>query len=84
MNETQQLEHYVEGTLTTDERLFMEARLIVDAALQDKLGWQEKAYALIRAYGRKKLKAEIEQVQNRLFTEKKFQGFRKRIQTIFK
>jgi anti-sigma-K factor RskA len=84
MNETQQLEHYVHGTLPTEERLLMEARLIVDTELRNKLDWQQKAYALIHAYGRKKLRAEIEQIQNRLFTEDKFKIFRKRIQTIFK
>jgi hypothetical protein len=84
MNELQQLEHYIQDTLTTEARLLMEARLLVDAELRDKLDWQQKAYALIKTFGRKKLKAEIVHVQNRMFREEQFLDFRKKIQTIFK
>lgn len=83
MNELQQLERYIQGTLETEERLLLEAQLILNAGLQDKLHWQKKTYALIGLYGRKKLRTEIEQVQNRLFTAEKFKDFQKKIKTIF-
>jgi hypothetical protein len=84
MNETKQLEDYLWNRLTTEERLLMEARLMVNAALRDQLNWQQKTYRLIEEYGRKKLKSEIEQIQARMFSEERFKNFRKQIQTIFK
>lgn len=84
MNKIQQLEEYIQGKLIPEERLLMEAKLLIDSDLSDQLHWQKKTYALIKAYGRKKLKEEIEQVQKRMFSEEKFQSFRKKIQTIFK
>jgi hypothetical protein len=83
MNELQQLEYYLQGKLSPDERLLMEARLLLDVQLGDKLTCQQKTYSLIKAYGRKKLRTEIEQVSNRMFSEEKFKSFRKTIQTIF-
>ncbi len=84
MNESQQLEHYLQSRLTAEDRLLMDARLIIDKGLQDKLQWQKKTYALIQAYGRKKLREEIEQLQERMFTEKRFQFFQLKIKNIFK
>jgi hypothetical protein len=83
MNELQQLEYYLQGKLLPDERLLMEARLLLDVQLGDKLTWQQKTYSLIKTYGRKKLRTEIEQVSSRMFSEEKFKSFRKTIQTIF-
>jgi hypothetical protein len=84
MNELQQLEYYLQGKLLPEEQLLMEARLLLDAELSGQLIWQQKAYSLIKAYGRKKLRTEIQCVNNRMFSEEKFSSFRKKIQTIFK
>jgi hypothetical protein len=83
MNELQQLEYYLQGKLIPEERLLVEARLLLDTELRDQLTWQQKTYRLIKVYGRKKLKTEIGQVSNRMFSEEKFNNFRKKIQTIF-
>jgi hypothetical protein len=84
MNELQQLEYYLQGKLLPEEHLLMEARLLLDVELSDRLTWQQKTYSLLKTYGRKKLRTEIERVNNRMFSEEKFNSFRKKIQTIFK
>ena len=84
MTETQKLEDYLLGTMQPEERLLMEANFLLKADLQEKAKWQENTYTLIRQYSRKQLRAEIEAVHNKLFTEKKFESFRQKISSIFK
>lgn len=78
------IESYLLGRLETGDRLVVEARLLLDKQLSDDVSWQQRTYALIRAYGRKCLKAEIEAVHKKMFSEKKFEGFREKIHHIFK
>lgn len=84
MNETQQLEAYLNGEMSPENKLLMEVHLVLNEGLKDKLRWQEKTYTLIKESGRRQLKQEIENVHQRLFSEKKFESFRKKIQSIFK
>jgi hypothetical protein len=84
MSETQQLEAYLHGTLSPGEQLLLEARLLIDTDLKEKTFWQKHTYTLINFYGRQQLKKEIEVVQKQLFTEKRFENFRKKIADVFK
>lgn len=84
MNETQQLEAYLKGEMSAENKLVMEARLLLMSGLKEKLEWQEKTYALIKEHGRRQLKLELEKVHQRLFSEKRFESFRKKIESIFK
>lgn len=84
MNETQQLEAYLNGEMSPENKLLMDVRLVLNEGLKEKLLWQEKTYTLIKESGRRQLKQEIENVHQRLFSEKKFESFRKKIQSIFK
>lgn len=83
MNETQYIEQYIHGALDPEEKLLMDARCIMDAELSDKVHWQQKTYALVQQYGRKKLKMELEAIQQRLFSESRFATFRNKIKNIF-
>lgn len=67
-----------------EEALVFEARLILEPALQEKLLWQQKTYALVHEYGRRKLRTEIETVHQKLFREPAHESFRKKILQIFK
>jgi hypothetical protein len=84
MNETEELEGYLLYTIQPGERLVTEARLLVYPGMKEKALWQQRTYALIKNYGRKELRAEIENIHKRMFSEKKFETFRKKILFIFK
>jgi len=84
MNETRQIEKYLEQQLQPEEKLLMDARCLVDPQLRDTVYFQEQTYKLIRHFGRNQLRAEIGAVEKRLFTEDVFSQFRKKIQSIFK
>lgn len=84
MNETQQLEAYLNGKMSPENKLIMEAQLLLNEHLKEKLLWQEKTYSLIKEHGRRQLKHELEKVHHRLFSENKFKSFRKKIESIFK
>lgn len=84
MNETQAIEQHLFKQLAPQEQLLADARLLIDPALREKTEWQQNAYALVTAYSRQQLKKELEDVHRKLFSEKRFEGFRKRISRIFK
>ncbi len=84
MNETQHIEQYLNRALAPEDHLLMEAQLLIDPTLRDKVLWQERSHELVRAYSRKQIRAEIEKAHQRLFSESRFSAFRKKIQHIFK
>lgn len=83
MNDTKQIEDYLNGTLSPEEHLLMQARLLTEPSLNEQMLWQQRSYELVRAYARQQLRAEIASIQKRLFTESRFSSFKKRIQSIF-
>lgn len=83
MSETQYLENYLTGALAPEDSLVMDARLLIDVDLHNKVIWQQRTYELVKTYSRKQLKMEIEKVHNKLFSEKKFSSFRQKIKAIF-
>lgn len=83
MNETQWIDDYLRGEISAENKLLLEARLLIDSDLKEKMLWQTKTYALVKNHGRQQLKREIEKVQQRLFSETRFESFSKKIQTIF-
>ena len=84
MNEVQQIEHYLSGTMIPEDRLVMDARLLIDSRLRENVFWQQKTYMLIKNHARKNLRMEIETVHTRLFAEDRFKSFRQKIKNIFK
>lgn len=83
MNETAYIENYLSGTLSAEEQLLAEARMLLDSELRSKAEWQQHTYALVKQYSRKALKQEIEAVHQKLFAESRFAAFRKKIRRIF-
>ncbi|MFD2870986.1 hypothetical protein ACFS5N_00820 [Mucilaginibacter ximonensis] len=82
-NETQQIEAVLTGTASPGDALLFEAKLMLDNELSDKVIWQQKTYALIKQYGRRELKAEIEAVHEHLFTKPENQSFSQKIWQLF-
>jgi hypothetical protein len=80
--ETQQIESHLHLLDEANAPVF-EARLILEPALLEKLQWQQKTYALVHEYGRRKLRAEIELLHQKIFREPAHESFRKKILQIF-
>lgn len=82
--ETKQLEDRILHRETGADALVTDIKLHLSEDLRQKLAAQEQVYGYIRAYGRKKLKAEIASVDHRLFHEEEHRGFRDKIRNIFR
>ncbi|MCE7993979.1 MAG: hypothetical protein HEP71_18465 [Roseivirga sp.] len=83
LNEIEHIERHLSDRLPGEESLLMEARMCLDMELAQKVSLQEETYALVRQYGRKKLKAEIMLVEKKLFTSPGYAGFKQRILSLF-
>ncbi len=83
LNEIKQIEDYLQQNISPEEAQQFEARLLLEPQLQEKLSWQKRVYHLIRQYGRRQLKRELNAVQNKVFTQSKYAGFQKSITRLF-
>jgi hypothetical protein len=83
-NEIVKTEKYLTGQLPVEDKLLFDAQLLIDPVLKLNTHVQEKIYSLIKLYGRKRLKDEIEFVQAKLFTDPAKTDFQNRIHSIFK
>lgn len=84
MNETIDIQKYIDGNAEPSELLLIEARLLLNPSMRENLQWQKISHDLVKAYGRKQLKAEIAELERSLFNESRFASLKKTIQTIFK
>lgn len=82
LNNIKQIEAYLLNQLSHEDSLLFEAQLLLDSQLKDKLLWQKKTSELVKLYGRKKLREELEQVHQQVFNTQP--TFRKRILSFFK
>jgi len=82
-NDTLQIEQYLDNSLKHGDALVFEARLLLNPELADNVQWQQKTYTLIKGYGRRQLKQEIDAVHRQLFTDPKHQRFSQKIRELF-
>lgn len=83
LNNIFETEQYLAGQLLPEDQLVYEAKLLVDADLNEQTRWQAHTYDVIRAYGRMELKIQLEQLHQQLMTEPQHSRFRKIILNIF-
>lgn len=81
--ETEQIEAHLLQLSDTGNALVFEAKMLLDAELKDKAVWQQKAYHMVKLYGRDQLKQEIESVHQQLFKDEQHQSFRQKIIRLF-
>ena len=81
--ETEQIEAHLLRLSEPGDALVFEARLLLEPELKDKLDWQQKTYTIVRQYGRRQLKQEIEAVHQQLFNRPEHAGFRQKIMRLF-
>ncbi len=84
LTEIEQIENLLFQKGDASDRLVLEARLMIDSKLRDKMTWQSKVYELITKYGRQKLRKEISLIEEELFNDPKHLSFQTRIKNIFK
>jgi hypothetical protein len=82
-SDTQKVDEFLAGRQSPEEAVLFEARLLLEPDLRGKLKWQQEAFALIKNYSRKKLKEQINAVEQLLFRHKRHRGFRELIVSIF-
>jgi hypothetical protein len=83
LNELRLIEDYLLSGREDEESCLFEAKLILQPELKEHVYWQNKTYQLVRCYGRKQLKAEIEKIHQTLFNTNRHQPFRQRIMRLF-
>lgn len=83
LNELKQTEDFLLDTMRPEETVVFHAKMLIDPAMQRNVRIQQKVYSVVRQYGRKKLRAEIEQVHNILFQQPRHHSFREKIYQLF-
>ena len=82
-NEIQLADDFLEDHIPPQERLIVEAQLIVNPAFRFSLQLQKKLHALVKSYGRKKMKAEAEVIHQKFFSDPGRKIFQNDIQQLF-
>ena len=82
--ETIAIEQYLQGTQSPEDALLFEANLLLNPSLSDTVKHQQQTYALVQTYGRRRLKAELEAIHQRLFTEPAHRSFRNKVLSLFR
>jgi hypothetical protein len=72
LHEVAAIEEYVFKRMTAPDRFLFEAKMIIDPELQQNVTLQEKVYAMIRWFGRKTRKEQLEQHFNNAMRDPKF------------
>jgi hypothetical protein len=83
LNEIKLIDGFLFNSNPPEDALLFDALLIINPALSQQASWQKKTHKIINQYSRKKLKAEIESVHQKLFNEPKHQTFRRKIFSFF-
>ena len=83
-NDTRRIEQYLDSELSGEEKILFEAQLVLDPHFKLNVRLQKQIHALIKLYGRRKMKAEIGKIHQQLFQNPEHIIFQQRIQQLFK
>ena len=83
-NDTLHIERYLNNELSEEEKILFETHLVLDRHLKLNVRLLKRIHSLIKHYGRKKMKAEIEKIHHKLFQSPEHVIFQQRIQQLFK
>ena len=84
LNDIRDIEGYLLGTSSVEQRLLLEARAQVNADLAENITLQSKAFEQIRLYSQNQLRQEIKVAETEVFTQSKYQYFRQKVLALFK
>ncbi|CAH0257825.1 MULTISPECIES: hypothetical protein [unclassified Pedobacter] len=83
LNELRLIEHYLLSDDKDGESFLLEAKMILQPDLKQQVYWQDKTYQMVRNYGRKQLKNEIENIHQTLYNTDAHQSFRQKVMRLF-
>ncbi len=83
-NDTRHIERYLDNELSEEEKILFEAQLVLEPHFKLHVRLQKQIHALIKLYGRRKMKAEIGKIHHKLFQNLEHLIFQQRIQQLFK
>lgn len=83
LNELRLIEHYLLSDKKDGESFLLEAKMILQPELTQQVYWQNKTYQMVRDYGRKQLKTEIDNIHEKLFNTDAHQSFRQKVMRLF-
>jgi hypothetical protein len=84
LNNTRETEEFLSGTMNADESLQFRFRMLLDPLWRKNVAFQQKTYAIIHAYSRKKMKEEIQAVHDKIFSDPQQALYQERIRELFK
>lgn len=84
LDKMQAVEACLLGQASSEQRLLFEANMLLDPMLREDVHWQRQTYRIIREYGRERLRSELEQVHQTLFTASQHRKFRNKILAFFR
>lgn len=82
-HDPQRIEHCLSGQAGGMERTLFQTKLLLEPTLQETVDWQRRTYGIIRAYGRRQLRDEFEQLHRILLTDPRYRAFREEIDHVF-
>jgi hypothetical protein len=83
LTEIKLIDDYIFDKAETGDALVFDALLIINPELKSQIMWQKKTHQLVKQYGRKTLKQEIENVHRQLFDTDNHLSFRQKILRLF-
>jgi hypothetical protein len=84
LNNIKEIDDHVLGLHSPQDGLLFEAKMILDPKLKLDVALHAQTLTLVQQYGRKQLRADIEVVDNQLFTRPEHSNFRQNILRFFK
>lgn len=78
-----QIEAYLLGSMSAGDALVFRTKLLINPSHRREVRAQQQTYRLVKAWGRRKLKKEIQQTEHRLFSPPGHSDLRERITEIF-
>lgn len=83
LNEIEHIEKHLLGELPGEESLLVEVKMSLNESLAEKVASQEVAYALVKQYGRRRVRQQIANVERKLFETSGYMSFRQRVFKFF-
>jgi hypothetical protein len=83
LNEIELAEKFLAGKMDPAESLLFRAKMLIDPALRLNVLSLKKTYAVIRFYGRKKLKSDLQTIHNELFNDPDKHQYQQDIHLLF-
>ncbi|QQL51410.1 hypothetical protein [Mucilaginibacter ginkgonis] len=83
LNKIAETEIFLQGDMEPNDALLFKADMLINPSLEENVTAQARTYHLIKQYSRKQLKAELETVHQKLFTQSRFRIFAERVKRLF-